>query len=288
MTAFQRATGVREVGPGQFVGEVDGGWSTPVGPNGGYVAAVAVRALEAGMNVRGDRRLRSLTCHYMRRPNLGPIELEVVPLRVGRRFSTGQLTARQAGKPVLSAIATFGVATLQGVMSWSPPMPDVLPAPAWDAGSQARSEYRPADRMWLASAEGPGTLSEQLRLAPRVGRPPFSQSPVRDGGPLAAGWLSLAERQPIDSAYVALCADAWWPPAWEVLATPATMATLDLTIHIRADIPPDGLSHQPIFGRFVSRAALGGLIDEDADLFLADGTLLAHSRQLALFIPYRS
>jgi acyl-CoA thioesterase len=242
--------------------------------------------MEAGMNVNGDRRLRSITCHYMRRPELGPIELEVVPLRVGRRFSTGQLTARQAGKPVLVALATFSVAAIEGVMSWSPPMPDVLPAPAWDAGVQAPSDYRSADRMWVAPTDGRATLPQRLRMAPRLGRPPFTHAPVRDGGPLTGGWLSLAERQPIDSAYVALCVDAWWPPAWEVLSTQASMATLDLTIHIRADIPPQGLPHQPVFGRYLSRSAIDGLIDEDGQVFLPDGTLLAQSRQLALFTPF--
>jgi hypothetical protein len=63
------------------------------------------------------------------------------------------------------------------------------------------------------------------------------------------------------------------------------MSTLDLTIHIRANIPHGGLPHEPVFGRYVSRAALHGLIDEDAELFLPDGTLLAQSRQLALFTP---
>ena len=285
MTAFQRATAIREVGPGRFVGEVDGGWSTPIGPNGGYVAALGVRAFESGMNGSGERRLRSVTLHYLRSPALGSLEFEVETVRSGRRFSSGRLTTRQEGKVVLLAMATFGVPALEGVTSWSPPIPDVLPAPAWDAGSADPSEYRPQDALWVAAHGGPATLPHQLRLAPRLGRPPFSRAPVRDGGPLTGGWLSLAERQSIDSAYVALCLDAWWPAAWEVLTTPATMATLDLTIHIRADIPPDGLSHQPVFGRYVSRAALDGLIDEDADLFLPDGTLLAQSRQLALFTP---
>jgi acyl-CoA thioesterase len=286
MTEFQRATAVQALAPGRFTSAIDGGWGTPIGPNGGYVAALAVRALEAGINPTGKRRLRSVTLHYLRSPAIGPIELAVELVRSGRRFATGRLSATQDGKEVLAALATFGVSDLDGVMSWSYPMPDVLPAPAFDAGAQEPADYRPEDGLWVAPTEGPATLPQRLRLAPRLGHPPFAQVPVRNGGPLSGGWLTLAEPQSIDSAYVALIVDAWWPPAWEVLTEPATMATLDLTIHIRANIPPRGLPHQPLFGRYVSRAAVDGLIDEDGDVFMADGTLLAQSRQLALFTPF--
>jgi len=286
MTDFQRATAVHEVAPGRFTSSIDGDWSTPIGPNGGYVAALAVRALEAGMNAGGERRLRSVTLHYMRSPAVGHIDLTVEAARTGRRFSTGRLTATQDGREVLAAIATFGAPELEQIMSWSYPMPEVLPPPAWDAGTQEPAEYRPKAGMWVAPTDGPATLPHRLRLAPRLGHPPFARVPVREGGPMTGGWLTLAEQQAIDSAYVALCVDAWWPPAWEVLTVPATMATLDLTIHIRGDIPPGGIEHQPLLGRYTSRAAINGLIDEDGDLFLADGTLIAQSRQLALFTPF--
>ena len=286
MTEFQLATAVEEVAAGRFAGSIDPAWSTPIGPNGGYVAALGVRALEAGVNPSRQRRLRSVTLHYLRSPAVGPIELNVELVRSGRRFSTGRLSATQDGKEVLVALATFGVPGMEGVMSWSYPMPDVLPAPGLDADLEQPLQYKPTHGTWVAPTDGPATLPHRLRLAPRLGHPPFAQVPVREGGPESGGWLTLAEPQPIDSAYVALMVDAWWPPAWEVLTTPATMATLDLTIHIRAEIPATGLPHQALFGRYVSRAAGGGLIDEDGDLFMADGTLLAQSRQLALFTPF--
>lgn len=97
--------------------------------------------------------------------------------------------------------------------------------------------------------------------------------------------MMLEEPQPIDAAYAVLCADAWWPPAFEALPKRAVAPTIDLTIHIRADLPPDGLPDQPILGRYRSSASIGGLVEEDGELFLADGTLLAQSRQLALLAP---
>ena len=37
---------------------VDGGWSTPRGPNGGYIAAIMLRALAAAVDDPSARRAR--------------------------------------------------------------------------------------------------------------------------------------------------------------------------------------------------------------------------------------
>lgn len=287
MTKFERATAVRPIAPGRFVAGVDPGWGIPVGPNGGYVAAIVVRALEAQLNPSGDRRLRSLTCHYLRPPSVGPIELDVQLVRSGRRFSTGQLTAHQDGKEVLVALSSFGSPDLPTTTAWSALAPDVHPAPTRDAGVASPDEYRPQEGRWLSHVDGLGTLTERLRFAPRFGSGrPFAGAGVTPaGGPQTGGWLLLAEPQPIDAAYAVLCADAWWPPAFETFTKPVFAPTIELTIHIRADIPPEGLPDQPVLGRYSSRASIGGLVDEDGELFLADGTLLAQSRQLALLSP---
>jgi hypothetical protein len=82
-----------------------------------------------------------------------------------------------------------------------------------------------------------------------------------------------------------LLADVWWPPSLEPLRAPAIAPTIDLTVHIRADLPRGGLPDQAVLGRFVTSAAVNGTMEEDGELFLADGTLLAQSRQLALLAP---
>ncbi len=273
--------------PGRFAAEIDPGWGIPVGPNGGYVAAIMVRALEAHVAPGRDRRLRSLTCHYLRSPAAGPIDLDVDVVRSGRRFSTGRLSARQDGKEVLIALASFAVPDLAIAATWTPPPPDVHPAPGRDAGTVSPDEYRRQDGRWLSRVDGLGTLTERVRFAPQFGSGrPFAGAGIAPGsGPQTGGWLMLSEPQPIDAAYAVLCADAWWPPAFEALSKRAVAPTIDLTIHIRADIPPDGLPDQPILGRYRSSASIGGLVEEDGELFLADGTLLAQSRQLAMLSP---
>jgi hypothetical protein len=83
----------------------------------------------------------------------------------------------------------------------------------------------------------------------------------------------------------ALCTDVWWPPSLEPLTEPAGAPTIDLTIHFRAELPREGLPDQPLLGHFRSASAGNGFVEEDGLVFAADGTLLAQSRQLALFTP---
>lgn len=264
---FDRAIAVAASGGGRYDAEVRPGWSAPLGPNGGYLAALAIRALEAELDPAGERRIRSLTCHYLRRPAESPIEFRVEPTRSGRRLAFGRLTALQEGREVLSALAAFAAPGLPEVEVWTPPLPGVDPPGGWQPFDDRMPE-----------------LLKRVRIAPRFGTGIFSGVPLEPGrAPVAGGWMQLEEPRGLDAALVALFTDVWWPPALEPLTEPAGAPTIDLTIHFRAGLPRAGVADQPVLGRFVSRAATGGLVEEDGAVWSADGTLLAQSRQLALF-----
>src|SRR4051794_11293350 len=57
---FEQATAVERIGEGRYRAIVDPGWSTPIAANGGYLAAILVRAIEAHGATGTDRQLRSL------------------------------------------------------------------------------------------------------------------------------------------------------------------------------------------------------------------------------------
>src|SRR4051794_29665741 len=62
-TAFDRDTAVRPLGDDAFAATIDAvQWGVPRGPNGGYIAAIVLRAMEHV--VAPDRPARSLTPHY--------------------------------------------------------------------------------------------------------------------------------------------------------------------------------------------------------------------------------
>lgn len=286
-TELDRATAVRTLGEGRYAGEVHGEWSAPTGPNGGYLAAIAARALQQHVAPTVERQLRSLTCHFLRPAHEGEIELDVELLRAGSRFSTGRLTATQDGKQTFTALAAFSADGLQGAATWSPAMPVVEPAPPRDAERLELDEYTPGSGSWLAPLEQAPPIVRRVKIAPQFGDRPFAGRELNPGeGPVTGGWIELPEPRPIDAVYIALLTDVWWPPAFEPLSSAAIAPTIDLTIHVRAALPPAGLPDQPVLGRYSTTAAIDGLIEEDGLLFLGDGTLLAQSRQLALLAPF--
>jgi hypothetical protein len=153
----------------------------------------------------------------------------------------------------------------------------------------AADRYRRDAAAWIAPFPGMPPIVSQLRLSPRLGGLPFSGRLPRDGAAVeTGGWIGSPEDQPIDAAYLAQLTDFWWPPAFEAVDRPVAAPTLDLTLHVRADLPHGGLAAAPVLGEYRSAAAGDGLVGEDARLFLPDGTFLAESRQLALLAPVAS
>jgi acyl-CoA thioesterase len=285
-TEFDRATAVHPLGDGRFAGEVEDGWGAPPGPNGGYLAAILARALAHELAPAGERQLRTLATHYLRPSQPGPIEVAVEVVRAGRRFSTGRATVVQNGKETMTALAAFSTPGLPVAGTWSPALPAVAPAPARDAARLGPDEYRPDSDAWIAPTPEMPSIVSRVKIAPRLGGTPFSgREPAPGEAVETGGWIEAPTPRPIDAAYIALLADVWWPPSLEPLSAPAVAPTIDLTVHIRADLPPGGLPDQPVLGRFRTAAALNGTMEEDGELFLADGTLLAQSRQLALLAP---
>ncbi|WP_346927613.1 thioesterase family protein, partial [uncultured Arthrobacter sp.] len=105
--------------------EIRDEWSGPPGPNGGYVAALILRAIRAEV---GDpaREPRSLTIHYLRPPALGPAEVAVAVERSGRSASTCTARLRQNGKDMCIALCVLS-ADFEPAIEFDAPAP-VVPA----------------------------------------------------------------------------------------------------------------------------------------------------------------
>ncbi|WP_205697321.1 thioesterase family protein [Conexibacter sp. SYSU D00693] len=251
------------VGPGGAV-TISDAWNAPTGPNGGYVAAIVLRAMQDAV---GDpaRSPRSLTCHFLRPPQPGPATLEVTVERAGRSVST--LTARlvQDGKPMVLAIAAFSLA-FASPQTWQLDGPPDVPPP------DALEPFRPRPEM--------PAVAHRFETRWALGGVPFSGAPDAVSG----GWLRLAhDRQPLDAPLVTLLTDAWMPASFSRLSAPAMAPTIDLTVHFRAPLPLAG--HGPddhVLAIFRSRHVQDGFVEEDGELFAQDGRLIAMSRQLAI------
>lgn len=256
MSGFVEATTPEALGDGRYALRFTKEWWIVNGPNGGFVAAGIVRAMEAEL-AAPDRALRSLTVHYPAAPREGDAEVSVQVERSGRSMSTVSARLSSGGRLCALALAAFA-APYDSPITYETEavaMPDV-PVPA----------EMPEPR---APAEGFPPFSAQWRLEPAVGE---------HGRAVTGGWMAPAAESAVDAALIVALADTWIPAPF-TLHGPFAAPTIDLSVHIRATLPREA---EPVLGVFRSDLARDGLFEEDGRLWAPDGTLLAHSRQLAL------
>src|SRR3954468_20241626 len=87
MSKFDRDTSVSEVEAGVFEGHVNRDWWIVFGPNGGFLAAMLVKAV--GASVGGHARAaRCLPIHYTAAPTEGPVRIRTTVERAGRSLTT--------------------------------------------------------------------------------------------------------------------------------------------------------------------------------------------------------
>jgi acyl-CoA thioesterase len=269
---FDRDTAVQlqqEVGIEQvFAAEVSPDWRAGRGPHGGYLAAMLLRALTETV-AEPARHARSLTIHFARAPEPGPAIIRTALERSGRSLST--LSARMEQRGVLSALALAAFSVPWGEEQVSElPMPDVAPpqpgaAIDWDAIPQAPP------------------IARRIELEPRFGGAPLTgeERPMELGG-----WVAIAEPRPLDALALAFFSDALMPTPFMRMSEPNPVPTVDLTLHFRASLP-----RVPADERCLVHVHAGviqeGFFEEDTVIWAQDGTVLAQSRQLALFLGQR-
>lgn len=278
-TVFDRDTAVTRIEGGAdegahpvvqalFAAEVASGWRAGRGPHGGYLAAMLLRALIATVD-DPERTPRSLTIHYTRSPEPGPIEIRTTVERAGRSLTTLSARMEQSGRTTALALAAFSV-------PWRAPSANELPMPELGPPD---AERRSTPKLFKGAPE----FTRHLVMQPRVGAVPFAGSgaPMRIGG-----WIGLPEQRPVDAISLALFCDAWFPPSFIALDSPAISPTIDLTVHFRQSI--DGCDCDPAalcLGVFDTRLLHDGLFEEDGVIWAPDGTVLAQSRQLGIIMP---
>jgi acyl-CoA thioesterase len=264
---FDRDTAVTAAPDGHLEATMSPGWWIERGPNGGYVAAVILRALSTAVE-DPTRTPRSFTVHYLAPPAEGPVRIEVQTERTGRMLTFVSGRVEQDGRLIATAQAAFAP-PLPGVEFCDLQPPDGLPPDA-------------IEPMVMPPGAPVIPLRERYEMRWAVGSLPFSGAPQA----VAGGWIRLRPEEgtrPADHILIAALTDAWMPPVFTRVDTPMAVPTIDLTIHFRSPIPPDvGAWYLVVFR---SQMATDGFVEEDGEVWSADGRLLAHSRQLAVLLP---
>jgi acyl-CoA thioesterase len=260
---FDRGIHLEPAGPGRYVGSIEKHWWVEKGPNGGYIASVILNGLQLAIGDPG-RSPRSFTVHYVSRPGEGDIEVQAAVERVGRSMTatTGRLL--QEGRLIATAQCAFSA-------------PRSAEEEFDDLG--APEVTQPEDIPELVVPEGtmpPFAAHFDYRWA--IGTFPYSGAETAVTG----GWLRPKEPRALDALILPTFADGWPPSVFSRRTKPALVPTIDLTVHLRSEIP-ELSPGEWVLVRFEARVASGGFLEEDGLMWTRDGKLLAQSRQLSLF-----
>ncbi len=264
-SSFDADTALTRTDAGAFEGQVIPSWSVGRGPNGGFIAALLLRALLLTVD-DPDREPRSLTIHYLAPADEAPIHITTAIERSGRSLTT--LSARMLQGERLIALALAAFASPREAQSFSERvMPDVPPPEA--------STLVPSSGTMLP------TFTSKYTYRWAVGDLPFTGSPRSHIG----GWMRLAEPRIADAMLVAAFLDGWIPAIFPRLTQPtqAAVPTVDLTVHFHTRLPlPDAAPDDYYLATFAAPHATNGAFIEDGELWSRNGILIAQSRQLAL------
>lgn len=260
---FAAATAVQREDDSTWTGAIQPGWDIFENANGGYLMAIAARAMSAA----ADGRLPvSVTAHFTRPGKAGPVSIATEIVRAGRTFSTVRAELNSDMGVVLAMLGLFAEA-------------DRAPGDTLLIASEI-PEIPPSDECIraLPATEGPlppplvGKVEERIHPDDAVallGKP--------SGRPLMRGWFRLPEGEPMNPFALLLAADAFPPAIFNTSLPPAWTPTLEMTTHVRATQVEGWMRCQ-----FSTRFVTGGYLEEDGEIWDESGRLVAQSRQIAL------
>ena len=241
-------------------GAIAPGWDIAANANGGYLLAIAARALSAALD-RPDPV--TISAHYLSPGRPGRVTIRTQVIKQGRSLGSGTAVLLSDGRPVLSCIGTFGELTATAEPQGMDHAPPAMPDPDDCLPVVATGTFPP-----------PFMGKVELRLHPEDGQ--FLQGD-HSGQALMRGWFRLRDNEPADTIALLCAVDAFPPTAFNAGLPMAWTPTIELTVHVRAR-PEAGWLRCTFATHFVT----GGFLEEDGEIWDPAGRLVAQSRQLAL------
>ena len=262
-------TGIRCNEAGEFEAvysvQISDQWRVIVGPNGGYLAALMLKAMRDQILRVGDKPTRNLTLQYLNPSKPGPAEISVRCEKVSKRLAV--LTARLTQADVLITIATahFGDARMD-VNFKDYPMPSCDPPTA-----VAQERWMSPSHPWYVS------FRDQFEQCTTLGAFPPAQAEQA----LSGGWIRFRDRRPLDDIGLAAISDAWYPSlVTKRLDASFHCPTLEHTVYYHSEPTAQDLD-QFCLVQFEAKASSEGFVEETGCIWSASGQVLATTHQLA-------
>ena len=213
---FATDTAVRQVEVGRYTAEIVDGWDINGNANGGYLLAIAARAIAAAS---GRPDPVTITAHYLAPGKPGPITIDVDIVKSGRLFVTTTAQVRDAqGKVLLQLLAGCSDLTANdGPTQITIAPPDVPP---------------PDDCVTQSSVQVPMPFRDRIEVRVHPDDIGFSQG-APSGDALIRGWFRLRDGEQLDTIAVLQAVDVFPPAVFNTALPVAWVPTLELTTHVR-------------------------------------------------------
>jgi acyl-CoA thioesterase len=256
---FASATAVTDRGDGTFAVEIAEGWEIAGNANGGYLLAIAARAVTVAT---GRPDPVTLTAHFLAPGRPGPATVAVDVLRSGGRHSTAQFVLAADDRPLLAGIATTTELHVRAGPIRIEVEPPELPPPE--------------DCVLLVPGDPlPPPFVGQIEVRLHPDDAPFRGTP--SGLALVRGWFRLRDGEPLDSIALVQAVDAFPPTSFNAKLPVSWTPTVELTAHVRRHACDGWLACA-----FSTRNIAGGYLETDGEIWDEAGSLVAQSRQLQL------
>ena len=246
------------------------------GPNGGYLAAVALRAAGAHGEMT---RPASLVCHFLGVARFAEVAVEVTTLRRSSRAESMRVSISQEGRPVLEALVWAVASGLDGLVHDAAPPPEV-PGPA---GLRSAEEL-------LGEVVRPYRFFTNLEERPIGWVENWEQrSP---GDPVHRCWYRFRPRASfadpwVDAGRLAIAVDTFqWPAAaraYDAAGLTHIAPSLDLACHFHR--MADTARSEWLFVEARAPVADEGLVGGTASVWDEHGRLLVSGGQQMLTRP---
>jgi acyl-CoA thioesterase II len=248
------------------------------GPNGGYVASIALRA--AGAHSRFDRPA-TLVGHFLGVADFDhDVDLEVTTLREAKRAESIRVSMTQQGRPIFDAMvwAVGEVSGLEHDVSEMPEVPDPESLPTIEERLAAAGRTDgPMFKFWENFDERPVTwVDDWEHRAP--------------GPPVAGGWYRYVPRSTFDEPWLDACRSVilldtfGWPAVCHLHVNNAYIApSLDLSVAFHRSAPAEPW----LYAWAQAPSASGGLVACESRIWSRGGTLLAVGASQLLCRPGR-
>lgn len=244
------------------------------GPNGGYIAAIALRA--AGVHSRFARPA-SIVGHFLGVADFTTVDIEVTPLRAAKRAESLRVSMTQRDEPIFEALV-WAIDDLGGLTHDTTEMPETAPPESLPTVAEKLAERgdQPLFRFWDNLEERPLTWIDDWEN--RESCPPVLES-----------WLRFRPTATFDDLWIDACrylilSDTFvWPAIFRYYTDELDYIapSIDIAVGFHRFRPDDEF----LLVRAEAPSANAGMIGGSVQVWARDGSLLAHGSSQLLCRP---